>query len=195
MESVTVRLEHCYGISSLDHTFSFAQKRQNVIYAPNGVMKSSLALTFKDLSEGVASSDRIHKNRDTKRSITNETGNDLPPESVFVVEPYNESFRSNRMSTLLANARLRERYDAVRREIDEKKDALIATLKSISGLKDGVEQALATDVTSDPKEFFTALRRLKPEADEGAYATLSDLRYASIFTAKVAEQLKSARLW
>jgi len=192
MKSVTVRLEHCYGIFSLDHTFSFAEKHQNVVYAPNGVMKSSFALTFKDLSEGVASSDRIHKDRDTKRSITNETDNELPPESVFVVEPYNESFRSNRISTLLANARLRERYDAVRREIDEKKDALVATLKSISGLKDGVEQALATDVTSDPKEFFTALRRLKPETDEGAYATLSDLRYASIFTAKVAEQLKSA---
>lgn len=192
MESVTVELKHCYGISSLVHTFSFAEKHQNVVYAPNGVMKSSLALTFKDLSEGAASSDRIHKDRETKRLITNEAGDELPPESVFVVEPYNESFRSNRMSTLLANARLRERYDEVRREIDEKKDALIATLKSISGLKDGVEQALATDLTSDPKEFFTALRRLKPEADEGAYATLSDLRYASIFTPKVAEQLKSA---
>src|SRR5690606_18941604 len=121
-----------------------------------------------------------------------EAGNELPPESIFVVEPYNENFRSNRMSTLLANARLRERYDAVRREIDEKKDALIATLKSMSGLKDGVEQALSTDVTSDPKEIFTALRRLKPEVDEGAYDTLADLRYASIFTPKVAEQLKSA---
>ena len=191
MQSVTIRLEHCYGISALDHTFSFAEKHQNVVYAPNGVMKSSLALTFKDLSEGVASSDRIHKDRETKRSIIDESGKELVPESIFVVEPYNESFRSNRMSTLLANARLRGRYDAVRREIDEKKDALLASLKGVAGLKDGVEQALAIDVTSDPKDFFTALRRLKPEVDDGAYSTLSDLRYASIFTPKVAEQLKS----
>lgn len=191
MESVTIRLENCYGISALDHTFSFAEKHQNVVYAPNGVMKSSLALTFKDLSQGVASSDRIHKDRETRRSITDETGAELAPESIFVVEPYNESFRSNRMSTLLANARLRERYDAVRHEIDERKDALLASLKAVSGIKDGVEQALATDVASDPKEFFTALRRLKPEVDEDAYSTLSDLRYAAIFTPKVAEQLKS----
>ncbi|MGY2732672.1 hypothetical protein ACVWYO_000346 [Sphingomonas sp. UYP23] len=155
-------------------------------------MKSSLALTFKDLSEGKASSDRIHKDRETKRSIVNETGAELAPESIFVVEPYNESYRSNRMSTLLANARLRERYDAVRRDIDDKKDALIASLKSVSGLKDGLEEALATDVTSDPKEFFTALRRLKPEVESGSHETLADLRYGSIFTPKVAEQLKSA---
>ena len=191
MQSVTIDLEHCYGITALQHEFSFVKKRQNVVYAPNGIMKSSLALTFKDLSEGSLSSDRIHKDRETKRSIINEAGVELAPESIFVVEPYNESYRSNRMSTLLANAHLRERYDAVRREIDEKKDALIASLRSVSGLKDDLEQALATDVTSDPKEFFTALRRLQPEAESGSYETLADLRYASIFSPKVAEQLKS----
>ena len=192
METVTIGLEHCYGITALHHQFSFAKKRQNVVYAPNGIMKSSLALTFKDLSEGKVSSDRIYKDRETKRSIINETGAELAPESIFVVEPYNEAYRSNRMSTLLANTRLRERYDAVRRDIDDKKDALIASLKSVSGLKDGIEEALATDVTSDPKEFFTALRRLQAEVESGSYETLADLRYGSIFTPKVAEQLKSA---
>ena len=48
MESVTVDLEHCYGIAALHHTFSFAKKRQNVVYAPNSIMKSSLALTHTD---------------------------------------------------------------------------------------------------------------------------------------------------
>jgi hypothetical protein len=121
METVTVELEHCYGITAFRHEFSFAEKRQNVIYAANGIMKSSLASTFKDLSEGVVSRDRIYKDRTTKRSIVDQAGNELAPESVFVVEPYNETYRSNRMSTLLANSRLRERYDNVRREIDEKK--------------------------------------------------------------------------
>jgi hypothetical protein len=155
-------------------------------------MKSSLALTFKNLSEGTPSSDRIYKERETKRSILSEDGNQLAPASIFVVEPYNESYRSNRMSTLLANTHLRARYDAVRQEIDAKKDALLASLRSVSGIKDGIEQALATDVTSDPKEFFTALRRLQPEVDASAYENLSDLRYGSIFSPKVAEQLKSA---
>lgn len=191
MQSVRIDLENCYGITSLHHEFSFKKRRQNVVYAPNGVMKSSLAHTFKDLSEGVLSSDRIHKDRVTTRSIVDNNGQSLSRDTVFVVEPYNETYRSNKMSTLLANTRLRERYDTVRREIDEKKNALISNLQSVSGLKSGIEQALSSDVMSDPNEIFTALRRLKMEVDEGAYTNLSDLKYASIFTAKVSEQLKS----
>lgn len=164
MESVNVDLKNCYGIAALSHKFDFAKKRQNVVYAANGVMKSSLALTFKDISEGKVSCDRIHKDRETQRSIVDENGKEISADNIFVVEPYNETYKSNRMSTLLANSRLRGRYDNVRREIDEKKDALIAVLGSSAGLKTGVEQALATDVSSDPNEFFKAIRRLKPES-------------------------------
>jgi len=191
MESVTVDLKNCYGIASLTHKFDFAKKRQNVVYAANGVMKSSLALTFKDISEGRASCDRIHKERETLRSIVDQAGNEISADHIFVVEPYNETYKSNRMSTLLANSRLRERYDNVRRDIDTKKDALVASLGSSSGLKSGVEQSLAMDVSSDPNEFFKAIRRLKPEVDENAFGALSDLKYALIFSSKVSEQLKS----
>ena len=191
MDSITVDLKNCYGISSLSHKFDFSKKRQNVVYAANGIMKSSLALTFKDVSDGLVSSDRIHKDRVTQRVIIDELGQDIPGESVFVVEPYNESYKSNRMSTLLANSRLRERYENVRTGIDAKKDALLASLATAAGMKAGVEEALARDVASDPNEFFKAVRRLKPEVDENPYGALADLKYAQIFSAKVAEQLKS----
>ncbi|UTS93549.1 MULTISPECIES: phage infection protein [Rhizobium] len=191
MNSITVDLKNCYGITSLSHKFDFSKKRQNVVYAANGIMKSSLALTFKDVSEGRPSCDRVHKERETERSIVDEAGHDIAAENVFVVEPYNEAYKSNRMSTLLANSRLRERYENVRREIDKKKDALLASLGSAAGMKAGVEEALAMDIASDPNEFFKAVRRLKPEVDENPYAALADLKYAQIFSAKVAEQLKS----
>lgn len=191
MKSITVDLQNCYGITSLNHKFDFTKKRQNVVYAANGIMKSSLALTFKDISEGKTSCDRIHKDRETQRSVIDDSGNAVAADHVFVVEPYNESYKSNRMSTLLANSRLRERYENVRTGIDTKKDALLASLATAAGLKGGVEEALARDVTSDPNEFFNAIRRLKPEADENAYAALADLKYSQIFSAKVADQLRS----
>lgn len=176
----------------MSHEFDFSKKRQNVVYAPNGVMKSSLALTFKDLSESKVSTDRIYKDRETKRVITDENGTELTPVSIFVVEPYNESFKSNRMSTLLANRDLRDRYDEVRNKIDEKKAVLLSALKASAGIKEDIESQLAKDVTSDSNEFFNAIRRLKPEADDGLYRNLSDLKYGAIFTPKVAEQLTSA---
>ncbi len=116
---------------------------------------------------------------------------DIAAETVFVVEPYNEAYKSNRMSTLLANTKLRERFENVRSDIDAKKEALLISLATSAGLKGGVEEALATDVTSDPKEFFKAIRRLKPEAEENPYGYLADLKYSQIFSAKVSDQLNS----
>lgn len=43
MDSVNVDLKFCYGISSFSHQFDFRKKRQNVVYAPNGMMKREVA--------------------------------------------------------------------------------------------------------------------------------------------------------
>jgi hypothetical protein len=52
MERVSVDLKHCYGIKSLKHEFDFSDTTAFAIYAPNGAMKSSFALTFRALSSG-----------------------------------------------------------------------------------------------------------------------------------------------
>lgn len=191
MQKLKIKLKYCYGITSLEHEFDFSNRHQYVVYAPNGVMKSSLAQVFKDISEGKPSSDRIFKDRETIREITDETGHELSADSVFVVEPYNETYRSNRVSTLLVNERLRQRYDAVRRAIDEKKDALVKALSASSGMKKDVETTLAMDLVSDPEGFYTALDRVKGEVRSREYSYLSDIKYAQIFSEKAAEQLAS----
>ena len=48
MEKVLVMLENCYGIRKMDVEFDFSKKTAQLIYAPNGAMKSSFARTFKD---------------------------------------------------------------------------------------------------------------------------------------------------
>jgi wobble nucleotide-excising tRNase len=100
MQSLKVNLKYCYGITALDDTFDFTSRRQFLVYAPNGVTKSSLAHVFNDISEGKASTDRVFKDRATVRDVVDETNHALNPESVFVVEPYNEAYRSNRVSAL-----------------------------------------------------------------------------------------------
>lgn len=184
MQKLKVELRHCYGIPKLDYTFDFSKKRQYVVYAPNGVMKSSLAKCFKDFSEGQNSSDRIYKDRQTDRRFLDENGTEIAPENVFVVEPYNERYKSNRMSTLLVNDELRQRYDAVRKEIDEKSETLEKMLASASGLKRGASEKLASDIVADPKEIMTALGRLADEVATNPYENLSDIKYGSVFNDK-----------
>lgn len=46
--TVTVNMKNCYGIDALDHTFDFSNNNMPVlVYAPNGVMKTSLAKTMR----------------------------------------------------------------------------------------------------------------------------------------------------
>jgi len=67
MRTLYIDLEHCYGIKKLKTEFDFETNGDVFTdYAPNGVMKTSLANTFRDLSNGIASTDRIWKANETK---------------------------------------------------------------------------------------------------------------------------------
>jgi len=185
MEKVNISLENCYGIRSLEHVFDFSEKKSYVVYAPNGVMKTSFAKTMDDLSQGKDSEDRIYKHRETTRKITDENGEDITPEQVFVVEPYNEGYKSKRISTLLVNKALKRKYDDLHDEIDEKKEALLKEVKKYSGLKKDVEEILSEAITHDKKKFFLSLSRLKDEVQEGKASQLGEIHYPTIFNAKV----------
>jgi len=186
MKKLLVELEHCYGIKKLRAEFDFESNGDVfAIYAPNGVMKTSFANTFRDISQGVDPSDRIWKKNVTKCIITSENGNALEEKSVFVIEPYNEGYRSDQISTLLVNESLRKSYDEIHKEIDEKAEALVAELKPRTGLKTGIKEEFSKAITHDPKDFFRALGRVKEEVGEENDTPLGDVVYNDIFNTKV----------
>lgn len=186
MKKLKLDLENCYGIKKLQAEFDFeANGDVFTIYAPNGVMKTSLANTFRDVSKGIASSDRIWKSNQTQRKIHDENGTELAPESVFVIEPYNEGYRSERISTLLVNDELKKRYEAVHKEIDEKTEILIGELKKPTGLKKGIREEFSISITHDQNDFFRALGRVKDEVENDPETALGDVIYADVFNPKV----------
>jgi ABC-type Mn2+/Zn2+ transport system ATPase subunit len=72
MEKLKINLEYCYGIKKMTEEIDFSEQNVIAIYAPNGSMKSSLAQTFLDLSNGEKSKDRFFPSRITNRKITDE---------------------------------------------------------------------------------------------------------------------------
>ena len=134
MQKISIQLENCYGIGKLLHDFDFNGAKAYSVYAPNGFMKTSLSKSFIDLSANKDSSDLIHPDRVTKRDIKDENGSDLKPEDVFVIEPYNENFNSEKTSLLLVNQVLKKQYDDALKKIEGGKDDLIKRLKQRSGL-------------------------------------------------------------
>lgn len=130
-----VNLEKCYGIDKLVYEFDFSKCHTFVIYAPNGVMKTSFANTFKDLANGKNPCDRIDDSIIPLFDINNsESGNQVQADSICVIEPYNEkAFDSEgKVLTLLANEVIRKEYLDIYSELEKEKQSLIKILKKIS---------------------------------------------------------------
>lgn len=189
MQKISLDFENCYGIVALATKFDFTDRNQYVIYAPNGAMKSSFAKCFEDVANNQDSEDRVHPDKITKRLIKNENNDDIDAGSVFVVHPYSETYRSDRVSTLLANQSLREQYETVRAEIDDKKASLVKKLAKLSGIKKDTDKAFSKDISFDDESFFTSLNKLKYEVENGEYEYLDDIQYIQIFNDKTQEQL------
>ena len=78
-EGIKVNFENCYGIKKLSYDFTFSDCRVIAIYAPNGIMKTSFAKAFQDLSLQIESKDRVFTDVQTKREIFDALGQEISP--------------------------------------------------------------------------------------------------------------------
>ncbi|MEI6122327.1 MAG: hypothetical protein WCQ95_01740 [Bacteroidota bacterium] len=191
MKKLKIDLENCYGVKKLIYEFDFTIKPTYAIYAPNGIMKTSLAKTFLDLSDGKDSHDSIFKSRKTKRSITDEAGIELSSAQVFVVLPYAPEFKSKKISTLLVNKDLKEKYEKIHADVDAKKELLLTELATLSGLKSGIEENISNDFIHTPKEFYKAIQRVKAEVLDKTESAFENIIYQKIFNDKAVAFLET----
>jgi len=195
MQKVSIHLENCYGIGKLVYEFDFSQANAYSVYAPNGFMKTSLSKTFLDLSKNKDSSDLIHPERETKREIKVETGHDLKSEQVFVIEPYNESFDSEKTSLLLVNQTIKQQYDEALKKIEDRKNELFKRLKQRSGLNGRT----VTPETELLKRFgqssiYDLLDSLEANVSEKPDERLSTIVYERLFNEKALGLLESGQI-
>ncbi len=192
MNKLQIELENCYGIKALKTSLDFTQHRAYAIYAPNGAMKSSLAHTFKDISDGVPSKDIVFPTRKSVRNIFDENGSAVGKGDVLTVAPYDEVLgHTEKTSTLLIDAKLRKEYEALHLEIDKAKDAFLKALAEQSHSRKDLEREISTAFTKSDSEFYRALIRIKDEVEgqeAGPYACVS---YDIIFDDKVLTALNT----
>lgn len=189
MESSTkkiyIDLENCYGIPKFRNLFQFDMDRNkaHLIYAPNGVMKTSFANTMKDICSGNNSKDCFYPERITTRTVkySSETGNDLTADDILVIEPYTESYKAENMSILLANETLKEEYERIHREINDKMSSVISNLNSLSG-KRSSDDILTDDFGFLPKDVFKCLEKIYTENKDVELPGFSQIKYGKLFT-------------
>lgn len=180
MDELSIKLKNCYGINDFEQKFSFAKSNANLIYAPNGVMKTSLAKTFQRLADGKDPEEKLY-NRQPEFEIRLD-GEDIAADEILVVQPFDPGYESVNISTLLVNFEQKSQYDAAYKEVLGARQGLIAKLNKLSKIKkEDVESQLAKDFFCD--NIFEALEALKDCL--GGNDEYAQIPYARVFDGKV----------
>lgn len=188
MQHLEIDLENCYGIRAAKHTFDF-RKGAHAIYAPNGSMKSSLYNTFRDISLGQDSSDRIFPDRLTKRRVVNEAGKDIDPGAIVVVAPYDAEFsHTEKTSTLLVDSRRRKEYEELHARLDQETGQFLATLKKQVKTKKDLAGEIASTFTKGT-DLHQALARVPAEVAADGGLQFTDIPYDLVFDERVVDFL------
>lgn len=84
MTQLHIDIKNCYGIGKLEKDINYeAEKKTCIVYAPNGMMKTSLTKTIKSLLEGKVPKDEIFPARVSSASITID-GIDISADNIYI---------------------------------------------------------------------------------------------------------------
>ena len=195
MDRVKIDLKNCYGIKSLKRELKYSDTPAYALYAPNGVMKSSLAETFSDAAKGRDSKDRIFPDRVSSRKITDENGVEIEGERVLVIPSYDAEFGpTEKTSTLLVSAELRRESEELERQVEAAKEVLFKALRAQSGSKKSWEEEVSTAITHAPDKFEDAVVRIQREVARQKEMPFADIKYDIVFNDKVTKALETKDL-
>ncbi|WP_120913463.1 ABC transporter ATP-binding protein [Helicobacter pylori] len=125
-----INIENCYGIGKIkEKSLDFSKANSCLLYAQNGVFKTSFAKSLTDLINNEMPKDNFYPKRESKIEIEF-NGHGISKENVAVFHSYDEKFNSeDSVTTFMAKSELKQRYDDILSELEEKKKALLKSLK------------------------------------------------------------------
>ncbi|MCQ2734186.1 hypothetical protein JT154_06665 [Helicobacter pylori] len=157
MKLEIINIENCYGIGKIKDTFlNFSQANSCLLYAQNGVFKTSFAKSLTDLINNEMPKDNFYPKRESKIEIEF-NGNKISKENVAVFHSYDEEFSSeDSVTTFMAKSDLKQRYDNILLELEKEKKALLKSLRDIASGFD-YEEEIKTIKNEKNKSFYEIL--------------------------------------
>lgn len=182
MNNLKLDLENCYGIKKLRHDFAYTNHHTQLIYAANGMMKSSLALTLKGISGQYKdkAKDRLHPALRPKYDVLAD-GTALAKEQIFVADPEESNFDTSGVFTnFLADAALKQQYDAIFQQLSSYVASIINPLREVSISSDCEDEILRTFTTAPTDNIFSILEQLAIDVQAQTYHNFG-FRYNYVF--------------
>ena len=176
--NIQLDIKNCYGIRDLDCVLKFDKNNVAMIYAPNGVMKTSLASLFESIKNGEKPTDRIFKDcqssytiqyRDTTFSY-NADAEVVSSDKVYVVTSIDDKieFNNDSLTTLLADEETRQEYNQVISEYQKDVDDFLTGIwRKATLTKNETKAALFGDLgLAADAEWHAVFQKLKSFRDD-----------------------------
>ena len=188
--------KNCYGLADfqmLDIPFdaSASGKNRAVIYAPNGIMKSSLAKVLDDISKKKKTTDRIFTENNSKY-LVNYYGDEYDErakkaaDNIYVIQSFDEKFESSSdsVSTILADETIRKNYEAIIKSHQNEISKINTELSALSGIavKD-IQSHLQLDFgLNEQSDWFDIIDTVATQSSMHEYVSeLNEVRYSIVF--------------
>lgn len=190
MRELELKIENCFGIKKLNQQFSFtADYRVNLIYAKNGLMKTSFTKIFKKIQDDKVDDikDIIFNNQPIVKDIFVD-GTAIQKEEIFVINSFEKAYESGSISSLLINNELKAQLEEVlnlRNEILknlEKKSGLKITKTSLGKIVFELEPQIINDFSFSEKSYLQNLDLFTLSEVDDAF---EKIQYADIFDESV----------
>lgn len=184
MQKLKVSFKNCFGISNFEHEFDFANENFVLIYAPNGMMKSSFAKTFDCIAKNDKKHppcDRVFTDRVTECTVLSDN-NQIDPASIFVANGESELSTDSRITTFLASKELKQQYDNIYNELDAIKNLFVTKLKSVSKSSDCEGEIISTFQSNEDDTVFSCLISIEEQIRKEQ--KLFEFRYNDVFDKK-----------
>lgn len=156
-----INLENCFGIGELKHDFKFStDKNVQLIYAPNGTMKSSLAKIFDLISKDEVNKikDRINPDKTVICDIGLSCLN-IKPTEILVIDAETKISETS-ITRFIASKDLKESYDKIYSDLMSEQVNFIKALKNQSGSNDCGKEL--PEVFENNENIFEYLIRIEP---------------------------------
>lgn len=197
MKKLFINLQNCYGINKLNHEFDFIVEKDGkeiknntfIIYAPNGVMKTSFTKVFKKFQSGTKKDledikDHIYDKENLKEiKIDNQN---IDSNSIFVINSFESLYSSDKMADLLIDKESKDQLE----DVFEARNNLFGFLTNKSGIKkELLEEQIKQDFSI--KSFLQNLNSDIFNLNNIENDIFSNIVYAQIFDETVLKKIKS----
>ena len=210
MDKIFINLKNCHGIKHFKHLFNFEKsgvKNTNIslIYAPNGMMKTSFAKTLRDIGDGKSPQNKITNETPQYNIKIYEDGDSFNLESedvkerIFVIESMNRDFSFENTTPLISNKESREEYNEIFNDLISKKNDFLNIIKNKTKITvprnenqyDFIENKINDDLNNDSQSFIEFLSSFSQELGNDVFPLdINSIKYSDLFDDAILKLLK-----